>query len=112
MAPLKLSDKLKEFIEKYPQVWETHEKVGSLIHEAGPLDKKNSHLIQLAIAASLQLHGAFCSHVSQAVDAGATPDEVYHVILLTNNTVGWPTMMIAYSWAKEILEKLENEREK
>lgn len=110
MTFLKLSNTLKEFIEKYPAVWDIHEKTGNLIHDAGPLDKKTTHLIQIGIAASLKLHGAFCSHVSQAVKAGVTFEEIYHAILLLKNTAGFPMMIIAYSWVKEMQLKLEKER--
>ena len=106
---MKLSNTIQEFIKKYPEVWKSHEKTGELIHNAGPLDKKNSHLIQSGITASLKLYGAFCSHVSQAIDAGATPDEIYHAVLLLKNTAGFPTMMMAYSWTEEIIEKIQKE---
>ncbi|KCZ70386.1 uncharacterized protein, gamma-carboxymuconolactone decarboxylase subunit like protein [Candidatus Methanoperedens nitroreducens] len=61
------------------------------------------------MAASAQLHGAIRSHVTQAYEAGATPEEIYHAILLTLNTAGFPRMIVAYSWARELIERLEKE---
>ncbi|KPQ44305.1 MAG: hypothetical protein MPEBLZ_01166 [Candidatus Methanoperedens nitroreducens] len=55
----KFSDALTSFIEKYPEVWEAHEKTGNLIHTSGPLDKKTCHLIQLGMAASASCTAQF-----------------------------------------------------
>ena len=105
----KFSESLTSFIQKYPEVWEAHEKTGNLIHNSGPLDEKTCHLIQLGMAASSQLHGAVRSHATQAFEVGATPDEIYHTVLLTLNTIGFPKMIMTYSWVRELLERLENE---
>jgi len=105
----RFSDALTSFIEKYPEIWEAHERTGGLTHSSGPLDKKTCHLIQLGVAASAQLHGAVRSHVTQAFEAGATPEEIYQSVLLTLNTVGFPKMIMTYSWVRELLERLENE---
>ncbi|MCX9084767.1 MAG: carboxymuconolactone decarboxylase family protein [Candidatus Methanoperedens sp.] len=105
----KFSESLTSFIQKYPEVWEAHEKTGNLIHTSGPLDKKTCHLIQLGIAASAQLRGAVRSHATQAFEFGVTPEEIYHTVLLTLNTVGFPKMIMTYSWVRELLERLENE---
>jgi len=80
------------------------------VHSAGPLDKKTCHLIQLGMAASAQLHGAVRSHVTQAFEAGATREEIYHTILLTLNTVGFPRMIMTYGWIRELIERLEEEK--
>lgn len=105
----KFSEALTSFIEKYPEVWEAHEKAGEIVHTSGPLDKKTCHLIQLGMAASAQLHGAVRSHVTQAYEAGATREEIYHTILLTLNTAGFPRMIMTYSWVRELLDRLEKE---
>ena len=105
----KFSESLTSFIQKYPEVWEAHEKTGDVVHSAGPLDNKTCHLIQLGMAASAQLHGAVRSHAAQAYEAGAAPEEIYHTILLTLNTAGFPRMIMTYSWVRELLERLEKE---
>lgn len=61
------------------------------------------------MAVSSQLHGAVRSHTTQAYQAGATSEEIYHTILLSLNTIGFPKMIMAYSWVKELLERLEKE---
>jgi len=63
------------------------------------------------MAASAQLHGAVRSHTTQAFEAGATPPEIYHTILLTLNTVGFPRMIMTYSWVRELIERLEKEKD-
>lgn len=102
------SKALKSFIKDFPDVWEAHEKTGDKIHKAGPLDKKTAHLVQLGIAIAGKSQGAVKSHVSQAKSAGATREEIYHAILLAMNPAGFPSTIMAYSWAKEVLDKIED----
>lgn len=106
----KFSQTLIDFIEEYPEVWKAHESAGVASHSSGPLDAKTSHLIQAAAAASRQLRGSMHSHIVQAVEAGATPQEVMHMVVLLTNTIGFPGMMIAYRWAREILARIEAEK--
>lgn len=78
--------------------------LGKSIRGAGPLDEKTSHLIQLAAAAAMQSEGSVHSHTRRALKAGATPDEIYHSLLLLIPTGGFPRTMAAISWCRDILE--------
>ncbi|MGZ8166011.1 MAG: carboxymuconolactone decarboxylase family protein, partial [Methylobacter sp.] len=69
----------------------------------GPLDAKTAHLIQLAAAIAIHSEGAVHSHVRRAIESGATPEEIYHAIILLTNTIGFPTVSAAVSWAQDIL---------
>ncbi len=93
-----------EVIEKqYPKVIKAVEALGTTVRGAGPLDEKTSHLIQLAAAAATGSEGAVHSHTRRAKKAGATPEEIYHTLLLLISTVGFPQAMAALSWSRDIL---------
>ncbi|HJU05669.1 MAG TPA: carboxymuconolactone decarboxylase family protein [Nitrospiraceae bacterium] len=79
------------------------EALGKALKAQGPLDAKTTHLIQLAASMAIHSEGGVHSHVRQAVESGATPDEIYHAIMLLTSTVGFPTVSAALSWAEDIL---------
>ncbi|MBI5420184.1 MAG: carboxymuconolactone decarboxylase family protein [Deltaproteobacteria bacterium] len=62
-------------------------------------------LIQLAAAASIRSEGSVHSHVRRALDAGATPEEVRHALILLTSTIGFPTVAAAMTWAGDLLAK-------
>ena len=89
---------------KFSKLMEKHQDLGKAVREAGPIDEKNSQLIQLGAAAAVKAEGAVHSHVRRALDAGASPDEIYHAIILLTSTIGFPSVAAALSWAKDIIE--------
>lgn len=78
--------------------------LGKAVRSAGPIDKKTSHLIQLAAAAAIKSEGSVHSHTRRALDAGAKPDEIYHAIILLTSTIGFPNVSAAMSWADDIVQ--------
>ena len=89
----------------FPDVLAAVENLGSTVRDAGPIDKKTSELIQLAVAAATQSTGSVHSHTRRALQAGATEKEIYHTLLLLVSTIGFPKVAAALSWINEILEK-------
>jgi AhpD family alkylhydroperoxidase len=89
---------------KFNNVIQNHQELGKALREAGPLNNKDANLIQLAAAAATKAEGAVHSHVKRAMDSGATPEEIYHAILLLTSTIGFPAMAAALSWARDIIE--------
>ena len=81
------------------------ENLGKVARESGPLDAKTTHLIQLAAASAIRSEGSVHSHTRRALEAGATPEEIYHSIILLTSTIGFPTTSAALSWAEDIIEK-------
>jgi alkylhydroperoxidase/carboxymuconolactone decarboxylase family protein YurZ len=61
------------------------EELGKVVRQLGPLDEKAAHLIQLA--------------------AGATPEEIYHAVMLLTSTIGFPNVAAALSWAEDSLSR-------
>ena len=91
--------------EKFGPVLDAHQQLGKMLADAGPLDPKQVELVKLAAAAATQSEGSVHSHTKRALQAGASPDEIYHTLILLISTVGFPTTAAAISWAREILEE-------
>ena len=89
----------------FPEVLAAVENLGSTVREAGPIDKKTSELIQLAVAAASQSTGSVHSHTRRALQAGASEKEIYHTLLLLVSTIGFPKVAAALSWISDIIEK-------
>jgi len=99
------SENYQWLLQKFNVVMEKHQDLGKAIREAGPVDEKNSQLIQLAAAAATKAEGAVHSHVKRALTAGASAEEIYHTIVLLTSTIGFPSVAAALSWARDIIEK-------
>jgi AhpD family alkylhydroperoxidase len=89
--------------EQYHEYFKALENLGETVRRQGPLDEKTSHLIQLAAAAAIRSEGSVHSHARRAMKAGATPDEIYHTILLLTSTIGFPTTSAALSWVHDLV---------
>jgi AhpD family alkylhydroperoxidase len=87
--------------EKHKNYIAAVEQLGETVRKEGPLDEKTSHLIQLAAAAAIRSEGSVHSHTRRAIKAGASPDEVFHAIILLTSTIGFPNTSAALSWAYE-----------
>ena len=96
----------KKVSKKFPEIISAVENLGTTLRTAGPLDKKTSHLIQLAAAAAGQSEGSVCSHTRRALQAGASPEEISHTLLLLISTIGFPQTMAAMSWSQKVMEKM------
>jgi alkylhydroperoxidase/carboxymuconolactone decarboxylase family protein YurZ len=91
--------------EKYPQLIEMHERAGELGRKAGPLQDKYTHLVQMAACVALRSEGGVHSHTRRALEAGATPEEIYHALILLISTTGFPTVSAGFSWVNDVIEK-------
>jgi len=93
----------KQFGRKYPAVMRAYESLGAATQKAGPLDAKARALVKLALAIGAGREGAVHSHTRRALEAGCTPDELRHVVILSTTTMGFPAMMAALSWVEDVL---------
>jgi AhpD family alkylhydroperoxidase len=84
------------------------EQLGETVRQEGPLDEKTAQLVQLAAAAASHSEGSVHSHVRRALQAGATPEEIYHAIILLTSTIGFPRTSAALSWVYDVLEKAQD----
>ena len=90
--------------EQYRKVVDAVETLGQAVKLAGPLDEKTAQLIQLAAAAAIRSEGSVHSHVRRALEAGASPEEIRHALVLLTSTIGFPTVAAALAWAADILD--------
>lgn len=91
--------------KQHPKSFEAIENLGQAIRNEGPLDRRVTHLVQLAASAAIRSEGAVHSHARRALEAGATPSEVHHALLLLTSTIGFPNVVAAISWADDVMRK-------
>jgi len=95
----------QKFSKEFPDIIEKYEQLGVACRTVGPLDEKTQDLVKLGIAIGLGSQGAVRSHTRRAIAAGATRDEVLHVVVLSLTTAGFPNMIAALGWVEEVLTK-------
>ncbi len=91
--------------KRNPEYVDAVDKLRQAARKWGPINEKTAQLVQLAAAATVRSEGAVHSHVRRALEAGASPDEVRHALILITSTIGFPTVMAALSWAEDVLGK-------
>jgi AhpD family alkylhydroperoxidase len=91
------------FRDAYPEIARAYEELGRATQEWGPLEKKTRELVKLGVAVGNRHEGAVHSHTRRALDAGATPEEVRHVVVLALTTIGFPNMVAAMTWVEDVL---------
>jgi 4-carboxymuconolactone decarboxylase len=93
MTSEKMPTHYESLKSRFPKVMEALENLGHAIRAEGPLDLKTGHLIQLAAAAVSQSEG------------GASPEEIYHTLILLLSPIGFPKVAAAISWAEDMMKK-------
>lgn len=101
-VPDKSPSHYQYLLKTFPDVMAAVEQVGSSVRQAGPLDRKTTELIQLAVAAASQSTGAVHSHAKRALAAGASRQELEHALLVLISTIGFPKVAAALSWLEDI----------
>ncbi|MDP1553731.1 MAG: carboxymuconolactone decarboxylase family protein [Methanobacteriaceae archaeon] len=79
--------------------------LGKVVRDSGPIEHKNTHLVQLAASAAIRSEGAVHSHAKRALEAGASPEEIYQALLLVTSIIGFPNVAAAISWADDVIQK-------
>lgn len=93
-----------QFRDTYPEIARAYEALGKATQEGGPLDKKTRELVKLAVAVGNRHEGAVHSHTRRALDAGASPEEIRHAVVLALTTIGFPNMIAALTWVEDVLQ--------
>ena len=97
----------KEFIQRFPEIGEAHQKVASVVEGMGPLDRKTCELIKIGICLGAGLESATRSHVRRAREHGASVEEMEQAIMLGMNTCGFPSTVAAWRWMRQQLDREE-----
>ena len=103
--PTTLPSTFKDFVAKFPELGDAHERVARVVDAAGPLDGKTLALIKIGICLGAGLESAIKSHVRRAVERGATEAEIEQTVLLGMNTCGFPRTVAAWSWVRQQLAR-------
>ena len=90
------------FRERFPEVARNLDALAASAN-VGTLDERTSRLVKLGIAIGAMAEGAVRSNAWRALDAGASPDDLFHVVALTVTTRGFPAAVAAYSWIEDVL---------
>jgi alkylhydroperoxidase/carboxymuconolactone decarboxylase family protein YurZ len=88
---------------RLPAVADALDALGEATEQAGPLDERTQRLVKLGIAVGAMAEGAVRSNTRRALAAGATPEEILHVVALAITTRGFPAAVAAFSWTDEVL---------
>jgi alkylhydroperoxidase/carboxymuconolactone decarboxylase family protein YurZ len=92
------------FLAEYPEVGAAYTDLSKACKAAGPLDGRETELVKLGISIGAGMSGATHSHTRKALEAGATPDEIVHAVLMATTTIGFPNMMRGLAWVQDVLE--------
>ncbi len=93
----------RQFTGENPAVARAYEALGEACAKAGPLDERTRELVKLGMAIGGRLEGAVHSHARRALAAGATAEQIRHVVALAAPTVGFPTTVAAYTWVEDVI---------
>jgi len=100
-----IPERFRIFCERHPGVAAAYENLAAECRQAGPLAARDQALARLGVAVGSQVEGAVRSQARKALDAGLTPDEIRHAIMLSLSTIGYPRMMAALTWTEDLLDK-------
>ncbi len=101
----KLPEQYLSIKKRYKRLFNAVNNLGKATKASGPINEKTSELIQLAAAATIRSEGSVHSHARRAIEAGATPDEIRHAVILLTSTIGFPTVSAALSWVDDVLKQ-------
>ncbi len=95
-------EKFREFASKYAAVVKAYERLGEEVRAAGPLSPRDVALVKLALSIGARMEGAVHAHARKARAHGIETTAVEHVALLACPTIGFPNMMAALGWVRDV----------
>ena len=90
------------FKREHPDVIGAFEQLSDIVHLRGPLASRERRLVKLGIAVGTKTPGGVRSQVRKALDEGLSRAEIEHAILLSITTAGFPAMIAALGWSREV----------
>ena len=94
----------QEFVARHPDVASAYEQLGQAVRASGPLTKREISLVKLAISVGARIEGAAHAHTRLAHAAGVEAEALEQVALLACPTVGFPNMMAALGWVRDVVD--------
>jgi 4-carboxymuconolactone decarboxylase len=93
-----------DFRSRFPGVTKALDGTAAAVDAAGPLDERTKRLVKLGVAVGDLAEGAVRSNVRKALAAGVTLEEIEQVVLLALTTRGFPAVVAAWGWVREVVE--------
>jgi alkylhydroperoxidase/carboxymuconolactone decarboxylase family protein YurZ len=104
-VPSNLPSGANALAHHHPQIWESYAELGERCVKGGPLDRRATRLVKIALATGAGTEGGLHSHVRRALAEGISSDEIRHIGLLAIPTLGLPAAVRAMTWMEDILER-------
>lgn len=92
-----------KFAADFPRLWEAYAALGQACAEVGPIDDRTRRLVKLGLSIGAASEGAVHSHTRQALEEGASAEELRQVAILAITTLGFPAAMAGLSWIDDVL---------
>jgi 4-carboxymuconolactone decarboxylase len=93
-----------EFRARFAPVAQALDGLAATVDAAGPLDERTTRLVKLGVAVGALAEGAVRSNVRKALAAGVSVEEIEQVVLLALTTRGFPAVMAAWGWVREVVD--------
>lgn len=97
-----------EFVERHSEIASAYEMLGKAVREAGPLSAREIALVKLAISVGARMEGSAHAHTRKARASGIEDTALEQVALLACPTIGFPNMMAALGWVRDVTEPKES----
>ena len=91
-----------EFARRHAAVTTAYEQLGEAVRAAGPLADREVALVKLALSIGARMEGAAHAHGRKALAQGIEPAALEHVAILSCPTIGFPAMMMALGWVRDV----------
>ncbi len=101
-----LESRVEAFAEESPEKMEAFQKFSEIIKEDGVLSEKDKELIAIALAVNQKCEDCIAHHVNDAVEAGASKEEILEATWIAVLMGGGPSLVHA-GLALECFEDLE-----
>lgn len=95
---------LREITTYFPEFWrQAGDLFAGTLYEESKLDRKTIELILCALLAARGWETGIKVHSSQALEAGATVDEVRGALLMSSSVAGQSAAVRGLHWAESVL---------
>lgn len=91
--------------EQYPAVVTAYDALSDVCRDAGPLDPATVALVKLAVSVGRGSQRTVHSHAKKALRAGADPDALRQIALVSLPTIGLPAALDALRWVDESIRE-------
>lgn len=91
--------------EEFPAVVAAYDTLSDVCREAGPLDAATVALVKLAVSVGRGSQRTVHSHAKKALRAGADPDAMRQIALVSLPTIGLPAALDALRWIDESIRE-------